>query len=138
MFMNHLVISGCNIGVKLHLTLLVVDNCHICLKQLFSLRTILNEAVALHSRDGVKVSLLPLVQAVGSVTKLEMSAKRQVLLSQRNNNRLLPFHSRRQPFSPAPLQRCHHRARDKHSLDECTPSSSPATLDSAALCRELY
>ena len=51
-----------------------MDDCHICLKQLFSLRTILSETVALHSRDGVKVSLLPLVQAVGSVTKLEMSA----------------------------------------------------------------
>ena len=72
--LNHLVNACCNVGLKLTLTLLAVDYCHIRSQQPLSSLSVLSDPVSLDSGDRVNVGLLPLVQAIWSVTELGMSS----------------------------------------------------------------
>ena len=72
--MDHLVRACCNVGLKLTLTLLAVDYCHIRSQQVLSSVSVLSDPVSLDSGGRVNVGLLPLVQAIWSVAKLGMSS----------------------------------------------------------------
>ena len=68
--MDHLVRACCNVGLKLTLTLLAVDYCHIRSQQPLSSVSVLSDPVSLDSGNVVKVGLFSLVQAIGCVSKL--------------------------------------------------------------------